>query len=119
MERTSICNLRLLTCAHDIDLALERDRPVVPHDGVIHAEHVSALRTLVVLECNLESVAHKAALDHNWTAQGKARVQQRAWTRTRERHGLEAKSGACDTERRLRRTSEYEVRGVKDEIIAT
>ena len=84
MERACACNLRLLTCAHDIDLALERDHSVERHDAVIYAEHVSAFRTLVVHECNLERVAHKAALDHNRTAQGKARVQQRAWTRTRE-----------------------------------
>jgi hypothetical protein len=36
----------------------------------------------------------------------------------RGRHGFEAKSGACDMERRLRRMSEYEVREVKEQFIA-
>jgi hypothetical protein len=48
MERTSVYNLHLLTCAYDINLVLERDHPVIPHDTVIYAEHVSELRTLVV-----------------------------------------------------------------------
>ena len=43
---------------------LKRDHPVVLRDGVIYAEHVSAFRTLVVRECSLERVAHKAKLDH-------------------------------------------------------
>ena len=49
--------------------------------------------TLVVDECNLERVAHEIVLGHNWIVQGKAREQQCAWTRRRERHCLKAKSG--------------------------
>ena len=99
-DGTNSC-LQPVTCAHDIDLMFKRDHPVVLRDGVIYAEQVSAFLTLVVHECNLERVAHKAKIDYNWAAQRKARVQTRALTRTRERRGLQTKGGACDTERRL------------------